>query len=291
MEISGFFNSVNGDRRYKAEDFADYFAAFIANGIFPNPSTGLQVITKENMTVTVKMGRAWINGYEYKNTSDLDKELDIADGVLNRIDRIVIRWINSERTVYCVIKKGTFASSPVAPALQRDVDAYELALADIKVKAGATEIRQEDITDLRLDTSLCGIVHGVVEQADTSTIFNQYMAWLTTIQQGWGEWTEAEKEAWYAWWADQHDTSAYVTANNIYTYFTPIVQQIGNGTDKEFTITHNFTGMQYPDVKMVVTETGEEVIPDNTYLSETAVKVSFDEYTPAENEFTVIVRR
>ena len=69
------------------------------------------------------------------------------------------------------------------------------------------------------------------------------------------------------------------------------MQQIGNGTDKEFTITHNFTGMQYPDVKMVVTATGEEVIPDNTYLSETAVRVSFDEYTPAENEFTVIVRR
>ena len=48
---------------------------------------------------------------------------------------------------------------------------------------------------------------------------------------------------------------------------------------------------KYPDVKMVVTETGEEVLPDNTFLSETQVKVSFDEYTPAENEFTVIIRR
>ncbi len=82
-----------------------------------------------------------------------------------------------------------------------------------------------------------------------------------------------------------------MTAENIYSYFKPIEQQIGNGTDKEFTITHNFRDMKYPDVKLVVTATGEEVIPDNKYLSETQVKVSFDEYVPAENEFTVIVRR
>ena len=32
------------DRVYKAEDWAWYFATFIANGIFPKPSDGLQVV-------------------------------------------------------------------------------------------------------------------------------------------------------------------------------------------------------------------------------------------------------
>ena len=53
-EKSGFFNSVNGDRRYKADFFAEYFASFIGNGIFPNPSTGIQVISNANMSVTLK---------------------------------------------------------------------------------------------------------------------------------------------------------------------------------------------------------------------------------------------
>lgn len=60
---SGLFNSVNGDRRYKADFFAEYFASFIANGVFPNPSTGLQVLANQNMTVAIKPGKAWINGY------------------------------------------------------------------------------------------------------------------------------------------------------------------------------------------------------------------------------------
>ena len=36
------------DRVYKAEDWAWYFATFIANGVFPKPSDGLQVIAYDN---------------------------------------------------------------------------------------------------------------------------------------------------------------------------------------------------------------------------------------------------
>ena len=41
-EKSSFFNSVSGDRKYKAEDWASYFGALIGNGVFPNPATNLQ---------------------------------------------------------------------------------------------------------------------------------------------------------------------------------------------------------------------------------------------------------
>ena len=49
MEKSSFFNSVSGDRKYKAEDWASYFASFIGNGVFPVPSTGLQVVAGNGM--------------------------------------------------------------------------------------------------------------------------------------------------------------------------------------------------------------------------------------------------
>lgn len=175
---SGIFNSVGGDRRYKAEDFASYFATFIGNGIFPNPSTGFQVIANGNMTVSLKPGKAWINGYYIINDDNHNLTIDASDSALNRIDRIVLQLNYFNRTISPVVKKGTYATSPVAPTLKRDADAYELALADVQVNKGALEFTQSNITDLRLNNSLCGIVHGVVDQVDTTSIFNQYQSWF-----------------------------------------------------------------------------------------------------------------
>lgn len=122
MEKSSFFNSVSHDRTYKAEDWAEYFASFIGNGVFPVPSTGLQVVANDGMKLNVKTGKAWINGYFYFNTGDLAVELDTADGQLNRIDRVVVRWDLTNRVMSVKVKSSSFSASPTAPALQRDAD-------------------------------------------------------------------------------------------------------------------------------------------------------------------------
>ncbi|EQB3099746.1 hypothetical protein [Clostridium botulinum] len=185
MEKSGFFNAMKvgdtWDRVYKAETYAEYFASFIGNGVFPNPSTNLQVIGTDKMQVIVKPGKGWINGYKYENTDDLILPIDVADGVLHRIDKIVLRYDVVEREIRAKIKKGEFASEPKAPQLTRDADMYELGLADIKVNAGSISITQVDITDLRLNKEVCGIVHGTIDQVDTTTIFNQYLEWYKNI--------------------------------------------------------------------------------------------------------------
>lgn len=183
MEKSSFFNSVSGDRVYRAEEWAEYFASFIGNGVFPVPSTSLQVIAGSGMAVAVKTGKAWINGYFYYNTSDLLVTLATADGVLNRIDRIVVRWDLTERKISVAVKSSTPATSPVAPALQRDADAYELCLADVLVGAGVTAISQANITDRRLDGSLCGVVAGVVDQIDTDAFNAQLEAWFADYKE------------------------------------------------------------------------------------------------------------
>ena len=179
MEKSSFFNSVSHDRVYRAEEWAEYFASFIGNGVFPVPSNNLQVVAGSGMVVTVKAGKAWINGYFYYNTGDLSLTLPVADGVLNRIDRIVVRWDLTERLISVVVKSSTPSASPTPPALQRDADAYELCLADITTGAGVTAISQAVITDRRLDTSLCGVVAGVVDQIDTTAFNAQLQAWFT----------------------------------------------------------------------------------------------------------------
>lgn len=189
---SGLFNSVNGDRKYKAEHFAEYFATFISSGVFPNPSTGFQVVENTNMTVAVKDGKAWINGYYAVNEGSVILSLANADGVLNRIDRVVLRYDTENRIIDIALKQGTFATNPVAPTLQRDADAYEIALADIYIGKGVTAITQTNITDLRLNGDLCGIVHGLVNQVDTTTLFNQYQSFFDT----WSVQKKAEFEAW-----------------------------------------------------------------------------------------------
>lgn len=100
---------------------------------------------------------------------------------MHRIDKIVLRYDVVEREIRVKIKKGEFASEPKAPQLARDADMYELGLADIKVNAGSISITQVDITDLRLNKELCGIVHGTIDQVDTTTIFNQYLEWYKNI--------------------------------------------------------------------------------------------------------------
>jgi hypothetical protein len=177
-EKSSFFNSVAGDRKYAASDFASYFNSLLTNGIFPNPSTNLQVISNSNMTVTVSIGKGWINGYFYFNDNTLTLPIEVADGTLNRADRIVLQFNTVGRAITAKVKKGTFASSPVAPVLQRDADAFELALADVYVGAGVTSIVGANITDQRMNTALCGWVNSLI-QADTTAIFNQYQAWFT----------------------------------------------------------------------------------------------------------------
>lgn len=189
---SGFFNSINGDRKYDANRFAEYFATFIGNGVFPNPSSNLQVMANNDMTVTVSVGKAWINGYILINDDDYILNIEPADGILSRIDRIVARYDTVDREIRLEVKQGAYSSSPVAPSLQRDADAHELGLADVYVGKGIISITQANITDLRLNSDVCGIVHGLVDQVDTTTIFNQYQAWFNDITSG----TEQEIADW-----------------------------------------------------------------------------------------------
>ncbi|WP_256737436.1 hypothetical protein [Bacillus albus] len=187
MEKFSFFNSVNGDRRYKAEDWANYFNKFITNGYFPNIASNLQVIASgTNMKVTLRAGAAWINGYMYQNTMDFDLTIQTADAVNSRKDRVVLRLDHEKREIKAYVKKGTPSSSPVSPALQRDADAYELSVAEVYVRNGVVVITQESVTDVRLNKDLCGVVNSLL-QADTTMIFNQYWDWFVRTKQKYEE--------------------------------------------------------------------------------------------------------
>ena len=139
------------------------------------------------MAVNVLGGQGWINGYWYENTESISLAIDVADGVLNRVDSVVLRLGFSERNMWVAVKKGTPATSPSAPALTRNADYYELQLATIDVPAGSIKITQAQITDTRMNQNVCGWVTGVVDQLDTTTLFNQFDAWYNEQTTSWQE--------------------------------------------------------------------------------------------------------
>lgn len=154
----------------------------------------VEALTSPAMAVSVTDGEAWMsngsgNGVAVWNDnfsvsgSLLELNIDAADGVLNRIDRIIIEWKTTNYIDYPEIKvlKGTPNSNPSAPALVSNSTKRQISLAQIAVAAGTTAITSSMITDERLDPSVCGIVTETIT-ADTSTMNAQFQAFLEAIQ-------------------------------------------------------------------------------------------------------------
>ncbi len=174
---------VNGvyDRVYIAEDFARYFRRFITTGVFMDQATNLQIIANGDMTVTLKPGGLITEGYGYENEDDIIIQIDPADGVLNRIDRIAITWSRKDRDIHYTVQKGVSGYEPVVPEARRTAEYRDYVVADVYVAAGAISIRQADITDQRLNSTLCGLAAAFCK-IDTTKIFNQFMDWFQKIR-------------------------------------------------------------------------------------------------------------
>ena len=178
MAIEGyFFNAIENegtyDRIYNAEDFTSYLNQIVGNGVFPNPSTQLQVRASSGMNVIVGAGSGWINGHKIVNTADLTLTVTASDVLLNRIDRVIFYVDMDAREMGIEVKAGTLAATPVAPALVRNNSRYEMCLAQITVNKQITAITAAMITDTRGNSNLCGYVQGLIQQVDTSTLWTQ----------------------------------------------------------------------------------------------------------------------
>ena len=217
-ERSGFFPYVSGDANseYNSDWLAKYIASFIGNGVYDGE---LAVATGDHMQAIIPSGRAWINGYFYRNDGNLALAIDNADGVLNRKDTVVLRWNINARSITAQVLKGISASIAEAPAIVRTVEQYDIKLAEISIPAGTTAITQSLITDTRLDNSVCGIVTGVIDQVNTTTFYNQIAADLASFKSsneaGFSTWSAAQQAAFNTWLDGIKDALDGDTAGNL----------------------------------------------------------------------------
>lgn len=166
MIKSYFFDAVeNGgvyDREYNSSDFSRYLDKLVSNGVFPSPTTNLQVVPNSGMALNVLAGQGWIDGRKIENTAAYGVTIPTADTVNPRIDAVIFYADYTAREMGIEVLKGTPAATPQAPSLTRTETRYEMSLAQVLVARNATSISEAEITDTRGDEDLCGYVHGLV---------------------------------------------------------------------------------------------------------------------------------
>ena len=163
------------DRAETSDLFRLLFAKLVSNGVLASPGDCFQVIAGEGMTVRVRPGFAMINGVFCYSDSEIEVTLDPAQSQYSRIDAIVIQVDYAGRLVNTIKKTGTVAANPAPPAIVQPSagDCYELGLATVLVGSNATVITQANITDTRMDRSVCGLITQLIDHLDTDVFFAQ----------------------------------------------------------------------------------------------------------------------
>ena len=128
------------------------------------------------MDVEVQPGFGMINGRFCYETAKTTLTLAQAPSQYSRIDRVVLRCNYLERLIEIIVKTGTPAASPTAPALIQPAsgDYYELGLATITVATNQSVITQSAVTDTRADSSVCGYVTQLIDHIDTKVFYDQF---------------------------------------------------------------------------------------------------------------------
>lgn len=174
---SGFFNSMNHDRLYDAEQFSSVFDGIIRDGVYQSIGDAFKISVNEEVAnaVIVGTGRAWFDHTWTVNDTRYTIALASPNEALSRIDAIVLdvnREDNTRKNSILYIQ-GDYSSSPQKPTLVKTELHNQYPLAYISVDAGSDfEITNADI-EIAVGTSACPIVTGVLEVVNADMFLQQ----------------------------------------------------------------------------------------------------------------------
>lgn len=150
----GFYNSLNGDRVYTAEQFSSFLDGIVYDGVYQSVGSCFMVEpTTTALQIAVGTGRAWLDHTWTLNDAKLYLKLTKGDTQKARIDTVVIEVNKDTRTNAIKIVKGTPATNPVHPTLQKTVNVKQYPLADILMPVGYNSTILKDNITIRVGTS------------------------------------------------------------------------------------------------------------------------------------------
>ena len=263
---SGFFNSINGDRKYNAEELSNFYGQLISNGVLNKAGNGLQVTAGEGLTVKISKGWAWINTHYFYNDSVIT--LDVPQsGAVSKVYNIVLRLNNTQQS------DGRYIKPFVSETIVRQDLIYDIVLAKVFVSANSVAISNANITDTRPNTNLCGWVTGLINQVDTTELDNQ---WRSAYQNFY--------DRYMAWFSDLTETLGISTYNNR-------IEVSAISTQNQDTFKPNISTYETTDILDVYIN-GIRLIPNLEYTIKGAgadLIVSFKNNLNANNTISVTV--
>lgn len=246
---SGFFNSLNGDRKYNAAQMSAIFDGLIIDGIFASIGTAFAVKAAGGLTVNVGIGKAWFDHTWTVNDSILPMTAPEAEVLLDRIDAVVLEVNGMESVRENTIKfvKGNPSSAPSRPTLTNEGNVHQYPLCYIYRKYGTAVINQADITPM-VGTESTPFVTGILqtisldellgkwqdeldrftdarsqevddwiaqEESDFTTWFDKMKADLQQEQTVLDQWIASEQADFLAWYNQMKDQLSGDVAGNL----------------------------------------------------------------------------
>lgn len=177
---SGFFNSVNHDRLYDAEQISSIFDGVINDGVYESIGSAFRVsgYSEANDTVIVGSGRAWFNHTWTLNDSDYALTIEAPNNFMDRVDAIVIDIDRSEavRKNSILYVAGTPGTPALPPSLINTDTHKQYPIAYITRKAGVSApVSDADIQYL-VGKSSCPLVTGPLNVINSDNFFAQMTA-------------------------------------------------------------------------------------------------------------------
>lgn len=246
---SGFFNSLNGDRKYNAAQMSAIFDGLIIDGVFASIGTAFAVKAAGGLTVNVGIGKAWFDHTWTVNDSILPMTAPEAEVILDRIDAVVLEVNGMESVRNNTIKfvKGNPSSAPSRPTLTNEGNVHQYPLCYIYRKYGTSVINQADITPM-VGTESTPFVTGILqtisldellgkwqdeldrftdarskevddwiaqEESDFTAWFNKMKADLQQEQTVLDQWIASEQADFLAWYNQMKDQLSGDVAGNL----------------------------------------------------------------------------
>lgn len=201
---SGFFNSLNGDRKYNAAQMSAIFDGLIIDGVFASIGTAFAVKAAGGLTVNVGVGKAWFDRTWTVNDSILPMTAPEAEVLFDRIDAVVLEVNGMESVRENTIKfvKGNPSSAPSRPTLTNEGNVHQYPLCYIYRKYGTAVINQADITPM-VGTESTPFVTGILQTISLDELLGKWQDELDRFtdarSQEVDDWIAREESDFTAW--------------------------------------------------------------------------------------------
>ena len=172
------------NKRYTAVALGASYAAR-SRGLLTAES--FSATTNGDNTVTLAKGLGCLHVSEFwacfpYSLGDIIVQFGDADGVYPRKDVIVLGYDKNANQTGIYVRAGLAAENPEMPAIRRDSDYDEIYLYCVTRPTGATSITADNVVDLRLDPTYCGLMRDTIDAIDTSVMQAAFEAFLAQIK-------------------------------------------------------------------------------------------------------------